>query len=383
MNSNNCKKEPSQVDIRCSSACSRAAVTALLLSAIAISIIQPINEMKALTALREYISLRDMLKIEIEELQTDPCFIALNNNIGKEKIKKFSLSKLFDYECSSSDLSGMIDDNSKLGPKKMEAALAPKISSAEVSKNSRPAIPAPPTDFSASVIYQIPKIVEVSEIIYELGNHEVIKLARSTSYKFNRDIYQWEVMRERMLINNMRLIPAGQGAFIVPDNQKSVELQTEDRTRFNKEALMKYLNLNDVIQLAEYKLPDSNDLQALLRDRVSFKLPSLDQPIDLKFAIIFIEIGLALSVFYFWMYQREAQRSDSYPAIGTLFGVLSRSILTRLLFLLLTIVPPIASILLAIYSWSVSYFSITIAILVSVCSISIAFDSKMYKKILT
>mgnify|MGYP003395328783 CR=1 len=63
MNSNNCKKEPSQVDIRCSSACSRAAVTALLLSAIAISIIQPINEMKALTALSKYISLRDMLKI--------------------------------------------------------------------------------------------------------------------------------------------------------------------------------------------------------------------------------------------------------------------------------------------------------------------------------
>lgn len=370
MNSNNCKKEPSQVDIRCSSACSRAAVTALLLSAIAISIIQPINEMKALTALSKYISLRDMLKIEIEELQTDPCFISLNNNIGKEKIKKFSLSKLLDYKCSSSDLSGKIDGNSKLGSEKKEAAFAPKTSSTVVSKK------APQAPSSLSLIYQIPKVVEISEIIYELGNHEVIKLARSTSYKFNRDIYQWEVLRYRMLNNNMRLIPA--------DNQKSIELQTEDRTRFNKEALLiKYLNLNDVIQLAEYKLPDSNDLQVLLRDRVSFKLPSLDQPIGLTFAIILIEIGLALSVFYFWMYQREAQRSDSYPAIGTLFCVLSRSILTRLLFLLLTIVPPIASILLAIYSWSVSYFSIIIAILVSVCSISIAFDSKMYKKIST
>jgi hypothetical protein len=89
-------------DIRCSTTCTRAGLTALLFSAIAISLLQPIEKKKSIDALGDYISLRSILQTAISDLDQDPCWQALG--IKKEEeasFEKWSLPKISDYACDN------------------------------------------------------------------------------------------------------------------------------------------------------------------------------------------------------------------------------------------------------------------------------------------
>ena len=334
--------------------------------------IKPINDIIALKSLGKYIVLRDNLKIEIDELEKDPCWKALQNSKFGNEINNWNIATLLGHECT----------HPPNEPDKKPSETFETLNENEIKlrvKEPTVSMPdgrtGPPTDLS--IVYQLPNIVAISSILVDLGKLETIKLARSLTYRFDTQIYQWELLRSRMITINMGFTPTGKGTFTSSDN-KRLKLYTEDHKSFSKKALFKYLTINDVKQLAAYKIPNANDLALLVRDKLKIQLPSLN-PIEYRFAIIFIGVIMVLSLFYFLMYQREAQYSAYYPARGTLFGVFNQSRLTKLVFLLLTLVPPVSSILLAIYSRSITYISSVSAALILILSICIAFESKMYK----
>jgi hypothetical protein len=74
---------PDDVDIRCSEACTRAGTFALLLSAIAISLLSPLDSGNNRTALQSYISLRLALKEEVEQMSANPCWQKLSEDFGR------------------------------------------------------------------------------------------------------------------------------------------------------------------------------------------------------------------------------------------------------------------------------------------------------------
>jgi hypothetical protein len=365
------------LDIRCSTVCTRAAITALILSAIAISMIRPIKETLALNALREYITLRNVLKIELNELENDSYWESLKNSkLGNQAVNEWNIATLLGYECTHP----LIEPNEKPNPTTEILNENQIILKWKEPTTSMPdGRPSPPADFR--IVWQIPNIVETSNILTKLGNLEMIELARSVSDKFDREIYLWELFRYRMLTKNIGMIPTGKKTltFSLPSDQKIPELYTEDKTSFNRKTLLEYLTLHNVKELSDYRFPDSKDLDFFIRDLSKFKLPTLQQPIGFKYATILTAIGIALSVFYFWMYQREAKSSETYPAPGTMFGVFSRTRFTRLIFLMLSVLPLAASVLLAIYTTPLTYITIVFAILVCIFSILIVKESNMFK----
>ena len=70
-----------ELDIRCSEACTRAGLTALLFSALAMAMLQPFNtEQKSFDALANYLAWRWALKETLDELDADGCWQSLNRS---------------------------------------------------------------------------------------------------------------------------------------------------------------------------------------------------------------------------------------------------------------------------------------------------------------
>lgn len=377
-NLNKQQKEPTTLlDIRCSSACARAAITALILSAIALSMIQPIKELLALNALVKYTFLREQLRIELDELENDFNWKSLQDSkFGIQAVMEWSIAKLLEYECKDPPTEPKEKSTTET-PDINQTKLKEKKPIISIPDDVPPSAPSVPKGFG--VVRRLYNIRKISSILFELGNLEMIRLARSASYMSNIQIYNWELLRYRILQENTGLIPVGKGISTFRSDQSPPKFYTEDRTYFNRDTLLEYLTLHNVRELSNYRFPDTKDLDLSIRDRAKFILPSLKQPIAFTSAIIFIEFGIALSVLYFWVYQREAQSSNTYPAPGTMFGVFSRTYLTKLIFLILSVLPLAASVLLAIYATPLTYISIVFAVLVSIFSVLIVKESNMIK----
>jgi len=90
----------SEVDNRCSEACVRAGLTALLFSALAISLIQPLIRQKAFDALEHYIALRLTLTYMLDELDRTECWQELNHSgPGVLAPNKWTITKLVEHKC--------------------------------------------------------------------------------------------------------------------------------------------------------------------------------------------------------------------------------------------------------------------------------------------
>ena len=96
------QKKASDLDTRGSEVCTRAGLTALLFSALAVSMLQPLTKQPAFDALEKYIALRFVLKSSLDDLDADPCWQDLRSGAqGDEASNTWNLSQLLAYRCSS------------------------------------------------------------------------------------------------------------------------------------------------------------------------------------------------------------------------------------------------------------------------------------------
>ncbi len=96
-------------------------------------------------------------------------------------------------------------------------------------------------------------------------------------------------------------------------------------------------------------------------------------PVSLASGTTFLEFALLLCVLYFWLFQREARLSPTFPEPGTIFSAFGRTNLSRILFLLLISVLAWSGILLAY--WSIEFgkiLNVALSILTLIVCLGIA-----------
>jgi hypothetical protein len=124
------------------------------------------------------------------------------------------------------------------------------------------------------------------------------------------------------------------------------------------------LTVSDVTEIADFSLPAIAEAESLMEKHASVTLPSLGVPVSLIQATTLVELGILVSLFYFWLYYAEARRSPRFPADTTLFGALLRTRISRFAFFLLLATPPLTAAILAMKSWWVARENAPIAALV-------------------
>jgi hypothetical protein len=111
-----------------------------------------------------------------------------------------------------------------------------------------------------------------------------------------------------------------------------------------------YLTLADIRFLADFEYPDPSAIQQVFTEQTRITLPSAGSPLNLRAGTSLVEVSVLVSVIYFWLYQREARFSRTFPAAGTLFAVFNRTRTSRALLFLFASIPAVSAILLARWS---------------------------------
>jgi hypothetical protein len=118
------------------------------------------------------------------------------------------------------------------------------------------------------------------------------------------------------------------------------------------------LSVAQVDTLIHFYLPDASENDTLLK-QAEYALPSIGAHVGIIFATTFVEIFLLALCCYFLIWYREAKLSTNFPATGTVFGALSRSPLSRFMFLVMLLLPAVASVLVAARSfWITAWNSV-------------------------
>ena len=344
--------------IRCSIACTRAGLIALVLSFFGLTLLPSLDNEKELIALGEYFSHRTNLIHYLDELPKERCWKALvKTEIGQNALL-WPLQKLEDIYCS--DAKGHVgfellkDPHAKLEPGVQ--IFAWDIPQGPVQPNSRPLAPV-----NLRTLYSLAPAHQIINHVLALGDQKMLAAARSFSNEYNSSIFKWEALR-------YRLIREG-GLQLTYSSGETVE-STDDIGVLS----LKWLTLTSLRELATAELPELSKYDALKAGLGTFKIavPWISAGTKPSFLAIGIQSGLLLCTIYFLLYFYEASIIPGFPFLGTLFGAFSRTRLFRLVFLVFVTVPPISSALLTIRTPDGTRIGAALSLLILLISFLIA-----------
>jgi len=338
-----------ELDYRCSASCTRSGLTALILSVLAFVMLEPLTKARQFEALLQYLSGRVGMKESLDRLEGDAAWKVLSaGEMADKAANQWKLAQLLNYKTTA------------------DVGVYPPISSVEGNAESPskpkadPRAPAAPTSIRISTEVLIGPIHTIAELLEKLGDGNMLVQARRHSFKYNRSIFRWSVLLYRLIF----------GREFSPLTQHRQE-RTGNVPTYSKNQLSLYLTLPKIKRLINYEMPDSRDIESLLRESNKVTLPWIGMPLRLGSGVLFVEIGLLISTFYFWLYYREAQLSNNFPSDGTLFGVFFRTRFSSMMFEIFITIPAIAASLLAFRSFWITPINAFLAVLVllAVCLI--------------
>jgi hypothetical protein len=263
----------SELDIRCSDACTRAGLTALLVSALAFSMLPILTHREALDALGKYMALRLTLKITLDDLDGEPCWEELKSQQPSGQAPNtWRLSQLIEVKCSSGRPPAQPE------PTSADPFPAPSPQQETSTPNDgRPAPPAAPTFLR--IKYPLYQRHDLSDTLMALTDPHLLSRARDSSNYFNYSIYRWELLLFRSVIKN-RNIP------IIRVYSQEKKEKTYVRT-YSHEDLLKYLTLENIRELAAYELPKLSDVESPIAQQRGFSWSLTTPPFDLLSATMF------------------------------------------------------------------------------------------------
>lgn len=303
-------------DIRCASSCTRAAITAFTLSALAIVLLAPLERARSFEALSKYINIRLQMKEDADSLQADPCWKDLVAKEGKAALAR-DIAFLKNYDCPVGGkvrISWDYDETAgKLGK------------------------PEPPRNVQVKM--RLPEGDAILGAIVQIMQNDPNSFYANLDPKPKRAYYQWfKLVGQSLTVSGS----------VEPRLAQTMEFDKFRATLKDKKTTLA-IPISEAIRLATHNVPDFADAGSLTREnRVA--LPSIPSPVDLKTGATLVELGLLFSVGYFLLFQLEAHRSSNYPLSGTLFSVVHRSRMVGILFIPVIILPSIAAVLLSVYS---------------------------------
>ena len=185
------ERKASELDNRCSEACIRAGLTALLFAALAFSMLSPLAKQKAFDALGDYILSRLLLKDELDALEADKCWQILNRReIG---VSKWTMARLTDYDCTSEPMEP--EPNPQIAP----PPLNPEVPDAPKEPETNAQL-APPS--FVRIRAPLDSAVTIANRLTALGNGDLLTHARRATNQYDFKIYRWAVLWNRLFSQN-------------------------------------------------------------------------------------------------------------------------------------------------------------------------------------
>jgi len=213
-----------------------------------------------------------------------------------------------------------------------------------------------------------------------LFDNQFLSLAQSYTYIFSRSIYKWQNYRDRLIskAGGYPIRGLQWGQWKIENGQ--IKFLDKNISKEEPTTFLESLTFEKVKRLAKYELPSFEEFTNLKEKFTNFKIPTLGLPMTFYFGSVFVEFALCFVLIYFWLYQRESKISLSYPSPGTLFAVFGRRQLNHIILLILIAFPPIAAVLLAFMSYSLIKINFIPAVIITVVSILIAYESRSLSK---
>jgi hypothetical protein len=268
------KRSPS-FDLDCSSACARAAFTLLLFSAMAVGLTDLHGRVIGFRSAIYYSELRMLLAEELKRLDQNDCWRnALNDPTMQTNARSWSLKRLSDYECRSSETVDRHPSNlSKPRHDPLGALYFARI---------------------VDLLHHAARYVATWPMDEPIAN----------------SIKRWE-LRAAELLDPV----CEKGSYVVIDCAAD-------------------LSLSNVRELDELEKPDQERLSRLVDRLDQITVPSVPLPVSLDVATHLTLLGAVTALVYFWLWLREARQSETFPTPGTFLGTLGITPASRRLFLL-------------------------------------------------
>lgn len=373
-----------EIAMRCSEACTRSGLAALVLSGVAFGLLPVIDEAVRINSLTQYLNLRLALAETINQVENDDCWKSLVSNSATATL---SLEQIAHLDCV--EISNQEGSVFRFAPKNGQDKTATLLTQDSVppsilnlDSSTQHVVPdttrlkqlPPPTAIAITMNHGMPQLASLTEIIGYLNNTSLLETARSVGTRFDHSIYRWSEFTRNTMLRRMR------SGNVFNDSDDREHPEQEDKG--GERNFWFTLNIDDLTAIARYELPPyevSDEMQGR-RQRVS--IPAFPVPMDLRVGATILLAGLLLVAAYFLLYLQEARRNDTYPDRGTLFAVFYQQKYNHLLFIGLSLIPLISSILLTAKIFS-SHFLISsllqifLVILLALVTLSVILNSGM------
>jgi hypothetical protein len=319
--------------------------------------LQPLDKTRELNAVLRYLSGRLAMQDALSQLDKDPVWLFLKSSpLGKQASQEWTLAQLLKYQ--------VVIEGASFRPKSAVSPRQPAPKRDPSSPSPSQKAPSAPTNVSVFSERDIPSIHYIADAFTELSDGTLLSSARGYSNQFNRAIYRWAYLRTYLIvINNAKTkvpvvagFPSGKDSF-VPDVSRD---------------MLERLTFPQIVQLINAEPVRESELDPLLKEQSSVIISSVGVSVTAIRAASLVEMALVLMALYFWLYYREAKKSDSFPAPATLFSVFAGTTLSRTVFSILLLIPPVAAAFLAEKSFWITPANVVPAILVVIISYMIA-----------
>jgi hypothetical protein len=313
----------------------------MVLSALAFGLLRPIEKLRSLWALLDYMGARMTMNRALEVLPSDPAWRFLQaSEHGPDALSTWPLQRLLDYKSREVGVQQQPVEDSP--GERLRVKPVPR-------KANEP--PGPPGQAGVRVQIIMEESVwplhALASALDQLGNGDTLTRAMKYSARYQISVSQWTSLRADLVFQSMSRNPPKESALFPPRMEEEAVPGEWRIGDFSREMTRQYLTMPQIETLARSGLPTVEEAEALLKQFEAGTLPPVGVGVSYATALVVVEFGLLFSCIYFWLFYREARRSPEFPSEGTLFGALSRTRMSRSLFVLAQAVPAISAVLLA------------------------------------
>jgi hypothetical protein len=302
----------------CSATCVRAGLSALLFAGFGFTLLPILDRATLADAFGGYVSHRLRLANALESLERDACWQQLTEALNVKDSDSVTVDQMVAFQC----VAGPVATNTEPAAHR------------ESSSSRRPSQPR-----AIRMVSGFLPGAEIKEALESLNDDPLLERARRFSNLSEQSIYRWQVLRAQLTphaVNMVVVMAPPQGT--APGRMRKSDI--DDMT------------LRDVRRLSSFEPTSVQAFDEATKEFRQIPIPSLAYRLGLDGVVQAVDIVVLLSLFWFWLFEREARTSSSSPQPGTMFRAFGRSVSSRLSFYVLLCVPAFSVGWLADKTWN-------------------------------
>lgn len=406
--------DPAAVETASSEACTRAGAFALLLSIVLFLLIPYWLDRPKRDALRDYLTDRMNLALQIEKLDDDPRW--QNYKSADSTLESHSIAELMKSSVvvsssgdkvvfpKSGDDAATATQTHAAEPSPPTSGIdayvsqhpdtrlpldlpdgtpkrfkPPPASGQEAAKPGLKQLPGPPTMVGVTITEGLStnEVSQTAELLRKLNDSEMLTRSVQVSNYFNNSIVRWINKRDMLVYRNYILKSCSKTELEVP--------HPGTRSRYfvpalYDQALLGCLSVEDVRELVNFESPagvyNPPQFGERIGEQIDINPGAL--PRDPYLATILTQILLFFVLMYFYAFARDAVSQTTFPSRGTLFGAFHGTRMSLLVFVMALWTPLLASLVVCVASRQWPIFVCTLLIFAAVVSTHLMLNRESY-----